>query len=117
MPIEHVTSAVADWGKRSSIYTLYQDDYDGPHFDWPPYAPVSEGEEIVEHTRKRYAALLSMCDRNLGRVIDFFDQNDLWKDTLLIVNTDHGFMLGEKDWWAKSVMPIVTLLPSTLTHS
>ena len=92
---------------------LYQDDYDGPHFDWPPYAPVSEGEEIVEHTRKRYAALLSMCDRNLGRVIDFFDQNDLWKDTLLIVNTDHGFMLGEKDWWAKSVMPCYNELANT----
>ena len=84
---------------------LYPDDYTGAHFDWPPYAPVSEAPEVVEHARKRYAALLSMCDRNLGKVLDFFDANDLWKDTLLIVNTDHGFMLGEKDWWAKSVMP------------
>ncbi len=30
---------------------------------------------------------------------------DLWQDTLLIVNTDHGFMLGEHDWWGKIVMP------------
>ena len=33
------------------------------------------------------------------------DELDLWKDTLLIVNTDHGFLLGEHDWWAKVVQP------------
>lgn len=81
------------------------DSYSGPVFDWPPYAPVSESPELVEHMRSRYAASLHMCDQNLGRVLDFMDAHDLWKDTMLIVNTDHGFMLGEKDWWAKSVMP------------
>lgn len=80
-------------------------EYKGPHFDWPPYAPVTETREQVEHIRKRYAAVLSQCDRNLGRVLDFMDEHDMWKDTMLIVNTDHGFLLGEKDWWAKSVMP------------
>jgi arylsulfatase A-like enzyme len=30
----------------------------------------------------------------LGRVLDAFDRLDLWKDTMLIVNTDHGFLLG-----------------------
>ncbi len=84
---------------------LYDDQYNGKYFDWPPYAPVSETKEQVEHIRKRYASLISMCDRNLGKIIDFMDQNDMWKDTMLIVNTDHGFLLGEKDWWAKSVMP------------
>ena len=29
----------------------------------------------------------------------------LWEDTLLIVGTDHGFLLGEHDWWAKNVQP------------
>ena len=33
------------------------------------------------------------------------DQYDLWDDTMLIVNTDHGFLLGEHDWWAKCVQP------------
>ena len=28
---------------------LYPHAYDGPHFDWPPYAPVSESPEMVEH--------------------------------------------------------------------
>ena len=29
----------------------------------------------------------------------------MWEDTLLIVNTDHGFMLSEHEWWGKIVMP------------
>ncbi len=52
-----------------------------------------------------YAALLSMCDHYLGKVLDLMDELDLWKDTLLIVCTDHGFLLGEHDWWAKIVQP------------
>ena len=88
-------------------------DYTGPHFDWPPYAPVTETEEQVQHIRRRYAAVLSQCDRNLGRVLDFMDAHDMWKDTMLVVNTDHGFLLGEKDWWAKSVMPCYNELANT----
>jgi hypothetical protein len=33
------------------------------------------------------------------------DRHGLWKDTMLIVWTDHGFMLGEHDCWAKIWMP------------
>ena len=29
------------------------------------------------------------------------DEHDLWDDTMLIVNTDHGFLLGEHGWWAQ----------------
>ncbi len=29
----------------------------------------------------------------------------MWQDTMLIVCTDHGFLLGEHDWWAKNVQP------------
>ncbi|WP_433675847.1 sulfatase-like hydrolase/transferase [Microbacterium gorillae] len=84
---------------------LYPHDYDGPEFDWPPYAKVTEAEDQVEHARFEYKALVSMCDRSLGRVLDAMDEHDMWEDTLLIVNTDHGFLLGEHGWWAKSVQP------------
>jgi hypothetical protein len=47
-----------------------------------------------------------MCDEYLGKILDLMDEKDLWKDTMLIVTTDHGFLLGEKDWWAKAVQPI-----------
>jgi len=84
---------------------LYPHDYHGRHFDWPPYRPVQETPEEVQHARYEYAALISMCDAYLGKVLDAMDELDLWKDTMLIVNTDHGFLLGEHDWWAKVVQP------------
>lgn len=84
---------------------LYPHDYEGAHFDWPPYRQVEESPAEVEHMRCQYAALLSMCDRYLGEILDQMDRLDMWDDTMLIVCTDHGFFLGENDWWAKLVPP------------
>jgi len=85
---------------------LYPDlDYDEEEFDWPPYAPVLESDGVVGHGKKQYAALVSMCDHYLGKVLEAMDRYGLWEDTMLIVNTDHGFLLGEHGWWSKSVMP------------
>jgi len=84
---------------------LYPHDYDGPPFDWPSYGPVVEPPEQVAHVRYEYAALVSMCDEQLGKVLDLMDDLEMWSDTMLIVCTDHGFLLGEHDWWAKNVQP------------
>ncbi|KGN31479.1 sulfatase [Knoellia sinensis KCTC 19936] len=78
---------------------------DGPDLDWPDYRPVTESEDDVEHVRTLYSALLSMCDKSLGRVIEAMDRHDMWDDTMLIVCTDHGFLLGEHDWWGKNTPP------------
>ncbi|GIN71572.1 sulfatase [Bacillus sp. J14TS2] len=87
----------------------YKDLYPHEHadnlLDWPRYGEVTEGKKEVEHLRLEYAALLSMCDNYLGKILDLMDDLDLWKDTMLIVNTDHGFLLGEHDQWAKCVQP------------
>ena len=84
---------------------LYPHEYHGRHFDWPSYEKVKQTPEEVQHCRLEYAALVSMCDTYLGKVLDLMDELDLWRDTMLIVNTDHGFLLGEHDWWAKCVQP------------
>jgi arylsulfatase A-like enzyme len=80
-------------------------DTEAPVFDWPSYRRVIETPEEVERARGEYLSLLAMCDRSLGRVLDLFDQHGLWDDTMLIVCTDHGFLLGERGWWGKSVQP------------
>jgi arylsulfatase A-like enzyme len=78
---------------------------DGKYFDWPPYRKVEESPEDVDRCRQESAALHSMCDYSLGRVMDFMDEHDMWEDTMLIVNTDHGFLLGEHGCWAKCWAP------------
>ncbi|WP_457967356.1 sulfatase [Arthrobacter sp. D1-29] len=90
---------------HDSFKAKYPHEYSGPEFDWPGYQKVAEPQDQVNHARYEYAALVSMCDKSLGRVLDAMDQHDMWKDTMLVVNTDHGFLLGEHGWWAKSVMP------------
>jgi arylsulfatase A-like enzyme len=84
---------------------LYVHEYDGPRFDWPASIPVSETDEQIRHCRYEYAALVSMCDEYLGKILDLIDSLDLWKDTMLIVNTDHGYLLGEHGWWGKDTVP------------
>lgn len=74
-------------------------------FDWPQYRRVLEDDDEVERARGEYLALLDMCDHTLGRVLDAMDEHGMWEDTMLIVNTDHGFLLGEHGWWAKGMLP------------
>jgi arylsulfatase A-like enzyme len=76
----------------------------GPVRDWPRYGRVDELPAECEELRANYYAVVSMCDFLLGQLLDYFDGHDLWKDTALVVTTDHGFLLGEHDFWAKNRM-------------
>jgi arylsulfatase A-like enzyme len=84
---------------------LYPDEYDGPLMDWISYGRMTEDVTVARHLRYEYAALVSYCDAQLGRLLDAMDELDLWQDTLLIVCTDHGLLLGEHDWWGKNIAP------------
>ncbi len=83
---------------------MYPEDYDGKHFDWPR-GEVSEEPAEIAHCRRQYQALVTMCDYSLGRILDLMDRYDMWKDTMLIVGTDHGFLLAEHGYWGKNQMP------------
>ena len=85
----------------------FPDAYQGAVCDWPDYRAVDETDspELIDHLRKQYASVLKMCDDNLGRVLDAMDEYGLWEDTMLIVNTDHGFLLSEHGEWAKCHCP------------
>lgn len=98
---------------------LYPTGYSGPIIDWPRYQRVAETEQEIDQIRANYAALVSMCDAYLGKLLDYFDAHGLWDDTVLMVTTDHGFMLAEHDWWAKSRMPFyneIAHIPLLLHH-
>ena len=78
--------------------------WDGPIRDWPRYGRVDELPEECEELRANYYATVALCDSLLGDLLDDFDKHDMWKDTALVVTTDHGFLLGEHDFWAKNRM-------------
>lgn len=88
--------------KYLNMYGLTQDDFDG----WLIYSHDDFSAEKSALVKKFYQALMTMCDAYLGKVIDFMDEHHMWEDTMLIVNTDHGLLLGEHEWWGKNIMPI-----------
>jgi len=88
---------------------LFKHDHISERADWPPYGRTDFfgfDKDTIQQIRTEYLALLAFCDAQLGRVLDYFDEHNLWDNTMLIVNTDHGFFLGEKNLLAKNVMPL-----------
>jgi arylsulfatase A-like enzyme len=84
----------------------YDPDWDDELIIWPPYdvGAVREGrlsEREGRQIRANYGAKLSMIDHWVGRVFAALSARELWDDTAVIVCTDHGHYLGEKDIWGK----------------
>nr|WP_321442527.1 sulfatase [uncultured Cohaesibacter sp.] len=77
----------------------------GKVLDWPAYEKISNDEGEINDVRANYAALVAQCDHYLGKLLDWMDEEGAWDNTCLIVTTDHGFLLGEHEWWGKNKMP------------
>ncbi|UZD89729.1 sulfatase [Cognatishimia activa] len=97
----------------------YTSGYNGKILDWPMYERATESPEDIAEIRGNYAALVAMCDEYFGKLLDYFDANDLWKDTALVLSTDHGFLLSEHEWWGKNRMPYyeeISHIPLMISH-
>ena len=93
--------------------------YRGPILDWPRYKRCTESQDEIDELRANYAALVSMCDAYFGRLLDYLDRHDMWKDTAVVLSTDHGFLLAEHDWWGKNRMPFfneIAHIPLMIHH-
>lgn len=67
-----------------------------------------EGKALTEWKYQRYLkdylATAKSLDRNIGRVLDYLDKNDLAKNTIVIYLSDQGFYMGEHGWFDKRFM-------------
>jgi len=91
----------------ASYRELYGDTWDGYLYNWPQYDrldPELDDQEAVLHVRRRYAGALTMADHWLGKFLDKMDTYKMWDDTVIILTTDHGHLLGEHGYWAKNYM-------------
>lgn len=48
-----------------------------------------------------YLACVSFVDEQIGKVLDALDSSDYKDNTYIVLFTDHGFHLGEKERFAK----------------
>lgn len=53
---------------------------------------------------KDYLRCISSVDKNIGRLFEYLEANDLLENTLLIYTSDQGFYLGEHGWFDKRFM-------------
>jgi len=91
--------------------SMYDASWEGPHLIWPPYMRGAVERGVLTGAQARqvrscYGAKLTMIDAWFGRVVAAIDRNNLWDDTAVIVCTDHGHYLGEKDIWGKPAVPV-----------
>jgi arylsulfatase A-like enzyme len=89
----------------------YDPDWEGPHLIWPPYmrGAIAKGvlsERDARQLRASYGGKLSMIDHWLGKVLAAIDAKGLTDDTVVMICTDHGHYLGEKDIWGKPGVPV-----------
>ncbi len=97
----------------------YASGYKGKILDWPIYEQMNNSAQEIAEIRGNYAALVAMCDEYFGKLLDYFDANNLWEDTALVLSTDHGYLLSEHDWWGKNRMPYyeqVSHIPLMISH-
>lgn len=48
-----------------------------------------------------YLGCIASVDDNVGRVLDYLDQNGLAENTIVVYTSDQGFYLGEHGWFDK----------------
>lgn len=84
-----------------------------------------QGNELLKWSYQRYMEDYMRCiasvDDNIGRVLDYLEENDLAENTLVVYTSDQGFYLGEHGWFDKRFMyeesfrtPLVMKLPSKI---
>jgi arylsulfatase A-like enzyme len=70
-------------------------------------AGMSE-QEITRWKYQRYMhdylGCVAAVDENVGRVLDYLDQNGLAENTIVVYASDQGFYLGEHGWYDKRWM-------------
>jgi choline-sulfatase len=100
----------------------YWDIYDHGEIDLPrvPAAPIEEmhpfnqwvqihhevdryppSEEVIRTTRHAFYGMITYFDRKVCEIIDELDRLSLTEDTVIMVLSDHGEMMGEHGMWFK----------------
>ncbi len=97
------------------------------------YDPINEsfkndpptGKDLVrwkyQRYMKDYLRTVKAVDDNIGRVLDYLDEEGLSENTLVVYTSDQGFYLGEHGWYDKRFMyeeslgmPLVMRMPGVI---
>jgi iduronate 2-sulfatase len=97
-----------DWLKGSDVPPI------ALQTEWPNGSyNVAPGEGLAA-----YFSCVSFTDLNVGLVLEAIDRLDLWKNTIVVFVSDHGFHHGDRGLWSKKTLfeqslhvPLIVALP------
>lgn len=80
-----------------------------------------ENDELRRKYMQAYHACISFIDAQIAVVLDALRQSGHWEDTIIVLTSDHGYMLGEKFMWGKVMLfetcdrvPLIIRVPASV---
>ncbi len=116
-PIERMTSEQrASW---DSVYRPINEDFK------KRYPEMNDSTLMVwkyQRYLQDYLGTIAAVDENVGRLLDYLDEEGLTDNTLVVYTSDQGFYLGEHGWFDKRFMydesfktPLLVRWPHVIT--
>jgi len=91
-------SSLSTWNKIRNLVSRMEND------QWPTGRFETKGMSEKEKTKaayqkylKDYLRCVAAIDENVGRVLNYLDENGLRENTIVIYTSDQGIFLGERD--------------------
>ena len=69
--------------------------------NWPLMNDTEKMRWKYQRYMQDYLACVSSVDDNIGRVLDYLEENGLAENTIVVYTSDQGFYLGEHGWFDK----------------
>lgn len=88
--------------------SYFQDDLSGKPLHQQRRSQSKESsisESMVREDATRYRKLISLMDRNLGKIINKLKQKNMLENTMIVFTSDHGDMQGAHRLRLKGVIP------------
>jgi len=87
--------------EQRAAYRTYYGDYVSKEFNEKNLKGKALTEWKFQRYMRDYFATANALDRNIGKILDFLDENGLAENTIVIYGSDQGFYLGEHGWFDK----------------
>ncbi|MEM6691230.1 MAG: sulfatase-like hydrolase/transferase, partial [Planctomycetota bacterium] len=80
-----------------------------------------ENPDLRRDYMQAYHACISFIDAQIGSVLQALEENEQSENTIVILTSDHGYLLGEKFMWGKVMLfeqcdrvPLIIRVPKSL---
>ncbi len=100
-----------DYSNRSNAAKNAEMRIESNLYDLDLKLPVPEGLSPAEEKRWKYQrymqdylACIASVDDNVGRVLDYLEEEGIADNTIVIYTSDQGFFLGDHGWYDKRFM-------------